>query len=56
MNTMGMLGGFIGPYCMGLAKDFTGSYRPGLRILVLPCLVAATTVFMMRFQARVSRG
>ena len=52
MNTVGMLGGFIGPYCMGLVKDFTGTYQPGLVMLVLPCLVAAGTVLMMRFQAR----
>jgi MFS transporter, ACS family, tartrate transporter len=52
MNTIGMLGGFIGPYGMGLAKDFTGSYQPGLLMLVLPSLVAASTVFMMRFQSR----
>jgi ACS family tartrate transporter-like MFS transporter len=55
MNTVGMLGGFIGPYGMGLAKDYTGTYQPGLLMLVLPCLVAAGTVFMMRSQARVSR-
>ncbi len=52
MNTIGMLGGFIGPYGMGLAKDFTGSYQPGLLMLVVPSLVAASTVFMMRFQSR----
>jgi ACS family tartrate transporter-like MFS transporter len=52
MNTIGMLGGFIGPWGMGLAKDFTGSYQPGLLLLVIPTLVAATTVWMMRSQAR----
>jgi MFS transporter, ACS family, tartrate transporter len=56
MNTVGMFGGFIGPYGMGLAKDFTGSYQPGLRTLVIPCLVGATTIFMMRFQAGTLKG
>ena len=56
MNTIGMLGGFIGPYFMGLVKDYTGTYQPGLLMLVLPCLVAATTVFMMRCQARAVKG
>ena len=56
MNTIGMLGGFIGPYCMGLVKDFTGSYQPGLLMLVLPCLVAAGTVIMMRSQAKVNQA
>jgi ACS family tartrate transporter-like MFS transporter len=53
MNTVGMLGGFIGPYGMGLAKDYTGTYQAGMLALVLPSVVAAGTVFMMRCQARV---
>lgn len=48
MNTVGILGGFLGPYYMGLAKDFNGTYQPGLLTLGLPCMVAAATVFMMR--------
>ena len=53
MNTVGMLGGFIGPYGMGLAKDHTGTYQTGMLALVLPSLVAASTVLMMRWQAKV---
>jgi len=52
MNTVGILGGFIGPFAMGLAKDYTGAYQPGLLMLVIPTLVAAATIYMMRFQAR----
>jgi ACS family tartrate transporter-like MFS transporter len=52
MNTIGILGGFIGPFAMGLAKDYTGAYQPGLLMLVIPSLVAAATIYMMRFQAR----
>ena len=52
MNTIGILGGFVGPWGMGLAKDVTGSYQPGLLLLVIPATVAAATVFMMRGQAR----
>jgi ACS family tartrate transporter-like MFS transporter len=52
MNTIGILGGFVGPYWMGLAKDFTGTYQPGLLALVIPSLVGATTVFMMRLRSR----
>jgi MFS transporter, ACS family, tartrate transporter len=48
MNTIGILGGFLGPYCMGLAKDFTGSYQPGLLMLVIPGMVGAAIIFMMR--------
>jgi ACS family tartrate transporter-like MFS transporter len=52
MNTIGILGGFVGPLWMGLAKDYTGAYQPGLLVLVIPSLVAAATIYMMRFQAR----
>jgi ACS family tartrate transporter-like MFS transporter len=48
MNTIGILGGFLGPYFMGLVKDFTGTYQPGLRMLVIPGMVGAATIFMMR--------
>jgi ACS family tartrate transporter-like MFS transporter len=56
MNTIGMLGGFVGPFAMGLAKDYTGTYQPGLLMLVIPSLVAATTIFMMRSQSRAVKG
>jgi MFS transporter, ACS family, tartrate transporter len=52
MNTIGILGGFLGPYYMGLAKDFNGTYQPGLLTLALPCMIAAATVFMMRTRTR----
>jgi ACS family tartrate transporter-like MFS transporter len=52
MNTIGILGGFLGPYWMGLAKDFTGTYQPGLLMLVLPGMVGAATIFMMRTKSQ----
>ncbi len=52
MNTIGILGGFVGPYWMGLARDFAGTYQPGLLALVIPSLIGATTVFMMRLRSR----
>jgi ACS family tartrate transporter-like MFS transporter len=58
MNTIGILGGFIGPWGMGLAKDFTGTYQPGLLTLILPTLLGAITVFIMgrkQNQAELSR-
>jgi cyanate permease len=42
-----MFAGFVGPYWMGVMKDYTGSYDAGLRGLVLPCLLAAGTVFAL---------
>jgi MFS transporter, ACS family, tartrate transporter len=37
VNTVGIIGGFFGPYYMGLAKDFTGSYQRGFLGLAVPC-------------------
>ncbi len=47
MNTIAMFGGFLGPFWMGVMKDYTGSYQAGLRGLVLPCLLAAGTMFAL---------
>jgi ACS family tartrate transporter-like MFS transporter len=52
MNTIGMIGGFVGPYWMGVAKDFTGDYQRGLLTLTIPSLVAAGIVLHMRRMAR----
>ena len=50
-NTIGILGGFIGPYWMGIAKDWTGDYQHGLLTLTLPALAAAGIVLWMRKKA-----
>jgi ACS family tartrate transporter-like MFS transporter len=47
MNTITMFSGFVGPYWMGVMKDYTGSYQAGLRGLVLPSLLAAVTMFAL---------
>jgi len=47
MNTITMFSGFIGPYWMGVMKDYTGNYDAGLRGLVLPALLAAGVMFML---------
>jgi len=52
MNTLGMLGGFIGPYWMGLAKDLTGNYQRGMLTLTIPSLIAAGIMFRMMIQAK----
>jgi MFS transporter, ACS family, tartrate transporter len=51
MNTIGMVGGFLGPYWMGLAKDFTGDYQHGLLTLTIPNLIAAGIILRMRRNA-----
>ena len=47
MNTITMFAGFVGPYWMGVMKDHTGNYDAGLRGLVLPCLLAAGTMYLL---------
>jgi ACS family tartrate transporter-like MFS transporter len=47
-NTIGILGGFVGPYWMGRAKDFTGNYQSGLLTLAIPTLAGAAIVLVMR--------
>jgi ACS family tartrate transporter-like MFS transporter len=51
MNMIGMLGGFIGPYWMGVAKDLTGDYQRGLLTLTIPSLAAAGIMLLMRRNA-----
>jgi MFS transporter, ACS family, tartrate transporter len=52
MNTIGILGGFVGPYWMGIAKDLTGNYRRGLLTMAVPMLVGAGIMFYLRWQSR----
>jgi ACS family tartrate transporter-like MFS transporter len=50
MNTIGIFGGFIGPYWMGIAKDLTGNDRRGLLMMAIPMLVAAGIMLYLRRQ------
>jgi MFS transporter, ACS family, tartrate transporter len=51
INMVGILGGFLGPYGMGVARDLTGSYQTGLAALCLPMLAAGGTVALARWLA-----
>jgi ACS family tartrate transporter-like MFS transporter len=51
VNTIGITGGFIGPYWMGLAKDLTGNHQRGLLTLSIPMLAAAGIMLYMRRQS-----
>lgn len=48
MNTIGMIGGFVGPYWMGYAKDLTGNYQRGLLTVTAPAIFAAAIILWMR--------
>jgi len=51
MNMIGILGGFVGPYWMGIAKDLTGDYRRGLLTMAAPMLVGAGIMFYLRWRS-----
>jgi ACS family tartrate transporter-like MFS transporter len=50
IGSLGMFGGFIGPYAWGLAKDHTGSFRTGL--ITLSLVYGATAAFIMVLRLR----
>ncbi|MBU2704270.1 nitrate/nitrite transporter NarK, partial [Sporomusaceae bacterium BoRhaA] len=41
INSIGNLGGFVGPYVLGWLKDHTGTYEAGLYFLAACALVSA---------------
>lgn len=51
INMIGILGGFIGPYWMGFARDLTGNYQRGLLTMTAPMFAAAAIMLYLRRQA-----
>jgi len=47
VSAVGSLGGFVGPNVVGVLKDATGSYVPGMLALALALAVSAAAVFML---------
>jgi len=45
------VGGFVGPYWMGRAKDFTGNYQTGMLTLAVPAIAGTAILLAMRHQA-----
>ncbi|WP_436326974.1 MFS transporter [Brevibacterium sp. FAM 27836] len=41
VNTVGLFGGFLGPYIMGFMEDFTGSGVSGLWLIIGVCVIGA---------------
>jgi len=54
INSIGMLGAFVGPRVMGRARDLTGNYQRGLLLLALPCLIVIAIMLWMRQMHRAS--
>jgi ACS family tartrate transporter-like MFS transporter len=45
INSIGAVGGFVGPYLIGHVKERTGEFTPGL-LLLAGCLVAAAVIVL----------
>jgi ACS family tartrate transporter-like MFS transporter len=52
MNMIGITGGFVGPYWMGIARDLTGNYRRGLLTMAVPMFAGAGIMLYLRWQSR----
>src|SRR5215469_247725 len=48
INSIGGLGGFVGPYAMGAIARRTGSFRGGFLFAGISLFVSATLIFMLR--------
>ena len=48
INTIGSLGGFVGPYAVGLIKDLTGDYTGGLMFLAVLLFAGAIGTLRLR--------
>jgi MFS transporter, ACS family, tartrate transporter len=48
ISSMGILGAFFGPVCMGWMRDFTGNYQLGIVALAIPSFLAAVIIFSLR--------
>ena len=48
INTFGSLGGFVGPYAVGLARQYTGGFAGGLIVLAILLLLGSIAAIMLR--------
>ena len=48
VNTIGLCGGFLGPYVMGMMQDATGSKLSGLWFIVGMCIIGALLSLMLK--------
>lgn len=52
INSIGNLGGFVGPYAVGWLKDYTGKMQAGLIFLSIILIIAFILVFAMKFEQK----
>jgi ACS family tartrate transporter-like MFS transporter len=56
INSIGNLGGFAGPYAVGLIKDKTGSLHWGFAFVGISMLVSAMFLMLLPKKCRVQTG
>jgi predicted MFS family arabinose efflux permease len=56
VNMIAMIGGFLGPYWIGLAKDLTGSYQRGLLACAVPSIIGASIMLAVRHYTQPERS
>jgi ACS family tartrate transporter-like MFS transporter len=47
INSMGNLGGFLGPYVLGVVKESTGDYRIGIMVLATSMALSASIIIFL---------
>ena len=52
INSVGNLGGFLGPTVVGKVKQITGSYDIGLYFLATTCLISSSIIYAMPYLHR----
>lgn len=52
INSIGSLGGFVGPYAVGWLKDYTGKMQAGLIFLSIILIIAFILVLAMKFEQK----
>ena len=56
INSIGNLGGFIGPYLVGWVKEATGNFSIAMAVLAAAAAIAAILVLFLKGQERASGG
>jgi nitrate/nitrite transporter NarK len=56
INAVGAVGGFVGPYAMGLARDATGDFSAGLLLMAPLLLSGAIVTWKLRASPALSGG
>lgn len=52
INSLGTLGGFVGPYMIGSTKDAAGHFGRGLYLVGGTLIISAVTIILMRFASK----